>query len=107
MKYEGWKIGAQIKKLRKEKELTAESFGDLLGVSTSHIRQIEQGCRKMSIDLLFRLMEKLQVDANTLLVIQKCEDVDISIDEQMVKLSKEHQQYFRNIFLQMLQEFPM
>ncbi len=109
MKYEGWKIGQRIKRLRKERNMTAEVLSIELGVSTSHISQIEQGCRKMSVDLLYRLMEVLSVDANTLLAVSECGNVgvEISVDEELTELPKEQQVYFKSIFLQMIRKFPV
>lgn len=109
MKYEGWKIGPRIKRLRKERNMTAEDLGLELGVSTSHISQIEQGCRKMSVDLLYRLMEVLGVDANTLLAVSECGNVgvEISVDEELSDLPKEQQVYFKSIFLQMIRKLPV
>ena len=109
MKYEGWKIGPRIKRLRKERNMTAEDLGLELGVSTSHISQIEQGCRKMSVDLLYRLMDVLSVDANTLLAVSECGNVgvEISVDEELSELPKEQQVYFKSIFLQMIRKLPV
>lgn len=108
MKYEGWKIGPRIQRLRKERNMTAEELGVELGVSTSHISQIEQGCRKMSVDLLYRLMEVLSVDANTLLAVSECAcvGVEVSVDEELAELPKEQQVYFQSIFLQMIRKLP-
>ena len=88
--------------------MTAEDLGAELGVSTSHISQIEQGCRKMSVDLLYRLMEVLSVDANTLLAISECGcvGVAVSIDEELAELPKEQRVYFQSIFLQMIRKLP-
>ena len=109
MKYEGWKIGPRIQRLRKKQNMTAEDLGIKLGVSTSHISQIEQGCRKMSVDLLYRLMEVLNVDANTLLAVPECGNVgaEISVDEELSELPEEQQMYFKGIFLQMMRKFPV
>lgn len=108
MKYEGWKIGPRIQKLRKEKNMTAEDLSAELGVSTSHISQIEQGCRKMSVDLLYKLMDVLGVDANTLLAVPECcgTGVDVSIDEELYELPPAQQKYFKHIFLQMIRKLP-
>ena len=109
MKYEGWKIGPRIQRLRKKQNMTAEDLGIKLGVSTSHSRQIEQGCRKMSGDLLLRLMEVLNVDATALLAVPECgcEGLEASVDEELSELPEEQQMYFKGIFLQMIRKFPV
>lgn len=109
MEYEGWKVGPKIQELRRKRNMTAEELGIKLDVSTSHISQIEQGCRKMSIDLLYRLMDVLSVDANALLIVPECEceSTEVSVDEKLSELSKEKQIYFKSIFLQMIRELPI
>ena len=108
MKYEGWKVGPRIQRLRKAKNMTAEELGAKLGVSTSHISQIEQGGRKMSVDLLYRLMEVLGVDANTLLAVPECGNVgtDMSVDKELKELPEKQQMYLKKIFIQMIHRFP-
>ena len=66
MRYEGWKAGKEIRLLRKQKGLTLEELSFRLGMSPSHINQLELGNRKMSIDLLYKLMDEFEVDANTI-----------------------------------------
>lgn len=73
MEYEGWRVGPNVQELRKDKNMTAAELSDRLGVSTSHVSQIEQGCRRMSIDLLYKYMEVLEVDANTVLDVTAIE----------------------------------
>ena len=96
-------------KLRKERNMTVEDLSAELGVSTSHINQIEQGCRKMSVDLLYKLMDVLNVDANTLLAVPEMLNVgfNISIDEELYELPQEQQKYLKNLFLQMIRKFPV
>lgn len=109
MQYEGWKVGPRIQKLRKNKNMTAEDLGIALKVSTSHISQIEQGCRKMSVDLLYRLMEVLGVDANTLLAVPDSSSFgeDVSIDGELLELPIEQQVYLKGIFLHMIRRLPV
>ena len=105
MNYEGWEIGHRIKTFRKERGISRSEFGLKLGVSTSHISQIEQGSRKMSIDLLFRLMNVLNLDANTLLGVSNFSE-SVSVDEVLETLDETYKVYFRTIFLQMIQKHP-
>lgn len=108
MKYEGWRVGPRIQRIRKERNLTAEELSEELGISASHISQIEQGSRKMSVDLLYKLMDALQVDANTLLGVLEypCVESDVSIDEEIMELPKAQQKYFKSIFIQMIRKIP-
>lgn len=106
MKYEGWKIGPRIQSLRKMKGMTAEALSAELGASVSHVSQIEQGNRKMSIDLLYKMMDVLEVDANTFLGISKVEGSFVSIDEELMNMPIEEQNYLRDVFVQMIRKFP-
>lgn len=58
---------------------------------------------------MYRMMDVLNVDANTLLAIPGCALVktDVSIDEELYELPKEQQRYFKNIFLQMIRKIPI
>ena len=67
MQYEGYKVGENIKKLREKDNMNIGDLSDLVGKSESHIIQIERGARKMSIDLLYEMMDVLDADANTIL----------------------------------------
>ena len=69
MEYQGWKVGQEIRKLRNKKKMTIEELSFKLGMSTSHINQLELGSRKMSIDLLYKIMSELDTDANTVLAV--------------------------------------
>ena len=60
----------------------------------------------MSINLMYRLMDVLEVDANTLLAIPECSIRNVTIDDKLLGLPKDQQRYFENIFLQMIQKFP-
>lgn len=108
MKYEGWRIGPNVQVLRKDKNMTTAELSDKLGVSTSHVSQIEQGCRRMSIDLLYKYMEVLETDANTVLDIAPIEKKEsmVSIDKELAALPETKQQYFSAVFMQMIQTMP-
>ena len=55
------KLGRNIAKYRKEKELTQNQLSDLLDISREHLAKIETAKRGISINLLFRLSEILKV----------------------------------------------
>lgn len=108
MEYEGWRVGPNLQALRKGKNMTAAELSDKLNVSTSHVSQIEQGCRRMSMDLLYKYMEVLEVDANTVLDIEPLEKKEptVSIDQALTALSETKQQYFSALFMQMIETMP-
>ena len=61
-------------------------FSDELGKSESHIKQVELGSRKISLDLLISLMEVLHVDANSILG-ESSDHKDNSIDHRFIEMA--------------------
>lgn len=55
------KFGKNIAKFRKEKHLTQNKLADLLDVSREHLAKIETAKRGISINLLFKLSDVLNV----------------------------------------------
>ena len=108
MKYEGWKVGQELRRLRKEHGMSVDDLSCRLGMSRSHINQLEQGHRKMSMDLLYKIMSELDVDANTILVIpEKTKPFKrISIDEQLEQMPEEEREYLLKTFQYMINAFP-
>lgn len=70
VKYEGWNVGSIIRQLRRDKNMTIDELSEAVGKSVSHITQVEEGTRRISIDLLYALVTELDTDANTILAIQ-------------------------------------
>ena len=48
-------LGEMIKKTRKERKLTQEQLGDLIGVKKSEISKFERNARNMSISTVLRV----------------------------------------------------
>ena len=94
MKYEGWNVGSIIRQLRRDKNMTIDELSEAVGKSVSHITQVEEGTRRISIDLLYALVTELDTDGN------------ISVDEELRKLSPEMRTYFSQQFVQMIKEIP-
>lgn len=115
LKYDGILISQAVRDIRTERGLTIEELSDRVGKSVSHIHQLELGSRKMSIDLLLALVSVLDTDANRILKIEKAESVcdremesnaEISIDDELDKLSVSQKEYLKNAFLNMIETFP-
>ena len=100
--YDGLVVGQRIRNLRVEAGYELGEFSDELGKSESHIKQVELGSRKISLDLLISLMEVLHVDANSILGDHK----DNSIDAKLQELPEPQRQYFTTMFLTMLANYP-
>ena len=102
MKYEGYIVGENIRKLRESNKMSIYDLSDSLDKSVSHLSQIEQGNRKMSIDLLYELAEHLKSDANSILGLY-CQIEDESFESMTIgqvisKFSPDTKKYLvRNI----------
>lgn len=107
MEYQGWNAGQTIRKLRKEKNMTIENLSEAVGKSVSHITQLEEGSRKMSIDLLYALISVLGTDANTILAIPTVKETEeTSIDAELKKLDLVMREYLREEFMHMISQSP-
>ncbi len=108
MEYNGIKAGQQIRKLRNNKHLSILEMSGRINTSASHLNQIELGSRKMSIDMLYKLMDELDADANTLLGVSTKADLHggVSIDTELRKLPTDKQKYLIAIFRQMIAGIP-
>ena len=71
MEYKGLAVGNTIKSLRIKKNVSVFELAYRAKISQSHVYQLEEGSNKMSIDLLYRLMDALDTDANTILGIKE------------------------------------
>lgn len=62
-------IGNKLRELRENKQVTQLQVVEALDISYSHYARLEEGIRGMSIEMLFKLMEYYDTDANTILGI--------------------------------------
>lgn len=63
------KLGKNIARIRKEKNLTQVELADIANMDDSSIRRIESGRNNSSIVILLRLAEALQVSLKDLIEI--------------------------------------
>lgn len=101
--YNKYAIGEALRKLRKEHELTQIQMAEKLEVSAIHYSLIEQGQRKFSIDVLFKIMEVFSVNADRVLAVnvEKKEKEDI-FSEKLSSLSADEQEYVINAWMVLL-----
>lgn len=60
-------IGKRFKELRKNKRLTQEGLGNIISVSKQAIANIESSHNKPSIEIISKLIENMNVNANWLI----------------------------------------
>lgn len=97
MEYKGLEVGNTIKSLRIKKNVSVFELAYRAKISQSHVYQLEEGSNKMSIDLLYRLMDALDTDANTILGIKEKDEV--SVDERLKELSPKTKETLTELFL--------
>lgn len=60
-------LGKRIKNKRVENKLTQEQLSEMCELSAAHIGHIERGTRILSVDVLFRIAQVLNVSVDYLL----------------------------------------
>lgn len=60
-------LGNRIKNKRIENNLTQEQLGEICEMSSAHIGHIERGTRILSVEVLFRIAQALNVSVDYLL----------------------------------------
>ena len=107
--YDGLLVGQNIRDLRIKKGLSIGELSDNVGKSESHMKQVELGSRKISLDLLLSLMTVLETGANDILECNynKEETEQVSIDSQLKSLPEKQRNYLTNIFQSMIAEYPV
>ena len=97
-----YEIGQRLHDLRIQRKITIEELGDRLGVSVSHINQVERGYRNMSLGLLMKYISEFEVVANHILM-GTTDNKNKTIEERLDKLSPDKRRYLINVFNYMIQ----
>lgn len=106
-RYDKYAVGDALRSLRTEKNLTQSQLAEKLELSTIHYSLIEQGQRKFSLEVLFKIMEVFDVDADRVLAIEPYSvDTDI-FREKMSGLNKEEQKYVVNAWVMLVDGYML
>lgn len=98
-KYDKYAVGDVLRALRNEKHLTQAQIAEKLDLSVIHYSLIEQGQRKFSLEVLFKIMEVFEVNADRVLAIKpRMSQTDI-FNQKLACLSKEEQECVKNACL--------
>lgn len=92
-RYDKYAVGDALRSLRTEKNLTQSQLAEKLELSTIHYSLIEQGQRKFSLEVLFRIMDVFDVDADRVLAIEPDHIHTDIFKEKMSALNLEEQKY--------------
>lgn len=103
MKYDGLIVGNNIRQLRAKMGLSIAELSERVDKSVSHINMVELGHHKISLDMLYALMNAFNVDANSILDITESKQNVISVDSMLVGLTKGQQEYIAGVVSYMIQ----
>ncbi|WP_370833696.1 helix-turn-helix domain-containing protein [Eubacterium ventriosum] len=98
MEYKGLEVGNTIKSLRIKKNVSVFELAYRAKISQSHVYQLEEGNNKMSINLLYRLIDALDTDANTILGIK--ENDENSVDKRLKELNPKLKETLTELFFE-------
>ena len=98
MEYKGLEVGNIIKSLRIKKNVSVFELAYRAKISQSHVYQLEEGNNKMSINLLYRLIDALDTDANTILGIK--ENDKNSVDKRLKELNPKLKETLTELFFE-------
>lgn len=70
-------LGRMIKAARKERHLTQEQLGELIGVKKSQISKLESSANSATIDTILRVFKALKAEIN----------FNVKIENQLLQLS--------------------
>ena len=74
-------IGQRIRRIRKVRGITQEALAELVDVSTTHVSHIETGITKLSLPVIVKIADALDVRVDSLLYDEPRGGVSIAVDE--------------------------
>lgn len=75
----GQKLGKYIKNTRREKKISVKAMSEKTGISKSYLDYIEAGAREPQVEMLAKIAVVLQSPLETMLNIQKKEQLEAAI----------------------------
>lgn len=87
-------VGSQIRKAREAAGLTQERFAELVGISPQNVSCVERGLAGVSLTVLRRMCEILQVSSDSLLM---GDAGDNDVDELASRLRRLPPEQFRAV----------
>lgn len=75
----GQKLGKYIKNVRREKKISVKAMSEKTGISKSYLDYIESGAREPQVEMLAKIAVVLQSPLETMLNIQKREQMETAI----------------------------
>lgn len=70
-------LGAAIRNARLEKKLTQEQLAELAGITSIHLKQLESGRRRPSINVLYKLARMLNISIDAVFFPERADGQDL------------------------------
>ncbi|MGN0542193.1 MAG: helix-turn-helix domain-containing protein [Acutalibacteraceae bacterium] len=83
------RLGSEIKSARISNNLSQEALAEMLDVSSTHIKHMESGHRKPSVEILFKLAKILNFSIDSIIFDDKESNKSSQIDEDISLVLKE------------------
>lgn len=102
--YDYDRIGDVLREVRNANNLTQRQMAEILDISHIHYSKIEQGERKICVDLMIKVIDIFHVDANQFFGITKKHgsgDIDEML-ENLRKLDKTGKRYIISVWKEIL-----
>lgn len=91
-------IGQRIKKGRREKGFTQETFSELIDISTEHLSRIETGTYRPSLSLIEKISDILEISEKELMFGAKSEmEIATNLTNKIICLSPQKQEALEKI----------
>ncbi len=104
MSYDKVTIGENIRMIRENAGMNRDDLATQTELNIETITKIENGARGLSINSMYKIMDSLNVDPNTLLMAEANTPFD-SIDQMLMTRNKDEQKFFSTMFANMVKEF--
>lgn len=74
-------IGQRIRRFRKLRSLTQETLAEIVDISPTHVSHIETGVTKLSLPVIVKIADALDVRVDSLLYEEPRSGLSIAVDE--------------------------
>lgn len=74
MNFSDYTLGEHIKTARIKKGFSQEAFAEMLDITPTHVKHMESGHRKPSVDILFKIAQQLDMSIDNV-IFTDTEDV--------------------------------
>lgn len=93
----GQKLGKYIKNIRREKKISVKALSSQAGISKSYLDYIESGAREPQVEMLAKIAVVLQTPLETMINIQKKEQLEAALTKLAVDGVTASEEEFRAV----------